>query len=59
VLACSDLAEEENDNSKKERLDKLAGFQLSMIRVRYSAEPGVEVSNADFMHPSSPACDEV
>lgn len=27
------LVEEENDNSKKERLDKLAGFQLSMIRV--------------------------
>jgi hypothetical protein len=59
VLACSDLAEEENDNSKKERLDKLAGFQLSMIRVRYSAGPGVKVSNADYMHPSSPACDEV
>jgi hypothetical protein len=59
VLACYDLAEEENDNSKKERLDKLAGFQLSMIRVRHSAGPGVEMSNADYVHPSSPACDEV
>lgn len=37
TLTCLDLslsAEEENDNTKKDRLDKLAGFQLSMIRVR-------------------------
>lgn len=30
-------AEEENDSTKKERLDKLASFQLSMIKVSLSA----------------------